>query len=55
MPLAVQQMGVKMNEKIEFALRTVLIGAGATMAMDLWALLPYLSALATALLMPGVR
>ena len=28
-----------MNEKIEFAFRTVLIGAGATMAMDLWALL----------------
>jgi len=28
-----------MNEKIEFAFRTVLIGAGATVAMDLWALL----------------
>ena len=28
-----------MNEKIEFAFRTVLIGAGATLAMDLWALL----------------
>jgi hypothetical protein len=28
-----------MNERIEFALRTVLIGAGATAAMDLWALL----------------
>jgi hypothetical protein len=28
-----------MNETIEFALRTVLIGVGATLAMDLWALL----------------
>ena len=28
-----------MSETIEFALRTLLIGVGATMAMDLWALL----------------
>jgi hypothetical protein len=28
-----------MSEKLEFALRTVLIGAGATMLMDAWALL----------------
>ncbi len=28
-----------MSEKIEFALRTVLIGVGATVVMDLWALL----------------
>jgi len=28
-----------MHETIEFASRTILIGAGATMAMDLWALL----------------
>jgi len=28
-----------MNNEIEFALRTILIGVGATMAMDLWALL----------------
>jgi hypothetical protein len=27
-----------MNEKIEFALRTILLGVGATMAMDVWAL-----------------
>jgi hypothetical protein len=28
-----------MSETVEFVLRTVLIGAGATMAMDVWALL----------------
>ena len=28
-----------MNEKLEFALRALLIGVGATMVMDLWALL----------------
>ena len=28
-----------MNERIEFTLRTLLIGVGATMVMDLWALL----------------
>lgn len=28
-----------MNERVEFALRTVLIGAGATVVMDAWALL----------------
>lgn len=27
-----------MNERIEFALRTVLLGVGATMVMDVWAL-----------------
>jgi hypothetical protein len=28
-----------MAESIEFALRTILIGVGATMVMDVWALL----------------
>jgi hypothetical protein len=28
-----------MNDKIEFGLRTILIGVGATLAMDVWALL----------------
>jgi len=28
-----------MSEKIEFALRTILIGVGATMVMDIWAIL----------------
>ena len=31
--------GVTVSEKIEFALRTILIGVGATMVMDIWALL----------------
>ena len=29
-----------MSEKIEFVVRAVLLGVGATMVMDLWALLP---------------
>ena len=28
-----------MSEKVEFVLRTMLIGVGATLMMDLWALL----------------
>lgn len=28
-----------MSDKVEFALRTMMVGAGATMVMDLWALL----------------
>jgi hypothetical protein len=38
MQMAVQRHGFTMSENIEFALRTILIGVGATMVMDAWAL-----------------